>query len=184
MKNKPEDTSKRSPSFHLLGVMTHGSSDYITGMEAAGQTELVNSESLPTDVSEKDRAIMERWGFCFGEPFKDDPLFMPASLPVGWRKIASDHDMWSYVVDELGRERVGVFYKAAFYDRKANMGLERRFDIKYVGDDISIVDRKNGKVVTTFLKEGGYKSTQKAYEFLENIEKYFGMSNVELWDLD
>ena len=31
--------------------------------------------------------------------------------------------MWSSVVDELGRERAAVFYKAAFYDRRAHMTL-------------------------------------------------------------
>jgi hypothetical protein len=37
--------------------------------------------------------------------------------------VNSDHAMWSYLVDELGRERVSIFYKAAFYDRSAHMSL-------------------------------------------------------------
>jgi hypothetical protein len=58
-------------------------------------------------------------GFTFGDPDPDDPLFMPATLPEGWKREPADHDMWSYVVDDLGRQRAAVFYKAAFYDRKA-----------------------------------------------------------------
>jgi len=31
--------------------------------------------------------------------------------------------MWSYLLDEHGRRRVAIFYKAAFYDRSAFMRL-------------------------------------------------------------
>ena len=52
-----------------------------------------------------------------------DPLFRPATLPDGWQRKASDHAMGSHIADALGRQRVTVFYKAAFYDRKAHMSL-------------------------------------------------------------
>ena len=32
--------------------------------------------------------------------------------------------MWSYLTDQHGRQRVAIFYKAAFYDRRAFMRLE------------------------------------------------------------
>lgn len=35
--------------------------------------------------------------------------------------------MWSYLVDELGRRRGAIFYKAAFYDRDAFMRLESHY---------------------------------------------------------
>lgn len=118
--SKVEDTSKRPAEVHLAGLIGEGQTEYITGMESAGQRQLVASSLLPIEVYPNDAAF-EALGFTFGEA-KDD-LFREATLPEGWRKEGSDHAMHSKVVDERGMERVGVFYKAAFYDRKADMTL-------------------------------------------------------------
>ena len=116
-----ENTSERDDKVHFYGMVAMGSENYIEGMEAAGQRQLVNSTDLPTKGSDDPEFL--RLGFTFGEPYPHDPLFRPATLPDGWRKQAKDYAMGSAVVDELGRERVSVFYKAAFYDRRADMHL-------------------------------------------------------------
>ena len=95
----------------------------IEQQEKDGQTALVNSTLLPIEMDAKD--IYEKWGFVFGDKFDD--LFVRAKLPDGWKKVATDHDMWTSILDEKGRERVAIFYKAAFYDRSANMRLENRY---------------------------------------------------------
>jgi hypothetical protein len=118
----PIDTSKQDPLLHLLGAMSDGSSRYIENQEAAGQRQLVNSDRLPVDSHGTD-ADFEAVGFTFGPPDKNDPLFRPATLPEGWKREGSDHSMGSYIIDPLGRRRVSVFYKAAFYDRRASMYL-------------------------------------------------------------
>jgi hypothetical protein len=105
------------------GMATGSATSFITGQEKAGQRQLVNSDRLPADTK-RDRREMEALGFTFGEPDPGDPLFMPATLPEGWKRKGSDHDMWSFVTDQHGRKRVAVFYKAAFYDRSAFMRLE------------------------------------------------------------
>lgn len=115
-----ENTSQRDAMIHLLGSMSEGSDGYIRGMEAAGQRQLVNSTSFPTEAP---IAALEALGFVFGPVDSGDPMFRPAQLPAGWRKEGSDHDMWSYVLDEKGRKRVSIFYKAAFYDRRAHASL-------------------------------------------------------------
>lgn len=120
----PENTSTRPAELHALGILSEGNDAYIGGMEAAGQRQLVASTSLPTALSSGTDADFEALGFVFGEPDPSDRLFRPATLPEGWSKQGSDHNMWSYVVDELGRRRVAIFYKAAFYDRNADMRLE------------------------------------------------------------
>lgn len=74
----------------------------IEASERHGQADLVKSESLPSEVH--DRETFEALGFTFGAPFKDDPLFAPATLPAGWTKRATDHAMWSEIVDDKGRE--------------------------------------------------------------------------------
>lgn len=118
----------RDGGAYLLLAEAMGGKDpdkIITDMEAAGQRQLVASQQLPTEVQSPDTdADFEALGFTLAPPSENDPMFRPATLPPGWTKRASDHDMWSYVVDELGRDRVAVFYKAAFYDRRAFMRLE------------------------------------------------------------
>jgi hypothetical protein len=107
----------------LADAVSGKSSDQIIGdMEAAGQRQLIASHLLPTDTHRTD-AEFEALGFVFGDPVEGDPMFRHATLPGGWTKRGSDHDMWSLVVDERGRERASVFYKAAFYDRSAHMSL-------------------------------------------------------------
>ena len=108
----------------VTGLPTGSPSGFIEAQEKAGQSQLVHSDRLPTEVLHGTDAEFEALGFTFGEPDASDPLFRPATLPDGWSKQASDHDMWSYIVDPLGRRRVGVFYKAAFYDRKAHMAVK------------------------------------------------------------
>jgi hypothetical protein len=106
----------------LAESMVTGSPEtFIAGQERAGQHELVHSDSLPSDC--RDKEAFEALGFTFGDPDPSDPLFMPATLPPGWEKRATDHSMGSVITDPLGRERVSIFYKAAFYDRKAHMYL-------------------------------------------------------------
>jgi hypothetical protein len=117
-----EDTGQRDPLLHMLGAMSDGTGDYITGMEATGQRQLVNSDRLPTKGS--DDPVLLELGFTFGEPDPGDPMFRPATLPPGWKRKGSEHAMWSYIEDERGIERVAIFYKAAYYDRSAHMNRQ------------------------------------------------------------
>ena len=117
-----ENTSNRDALLHLAGMMG-GQDRYITEMESAGQRELVHSDRLPTEANPSD-ADFEAVGFTFGAVDPGDDLFRPATLPGGWKREGSDHAMWSYILDRHGRRRVSVFYKAAFYDRRAFMRLD------------------------------------------------------------
>ena len=96
----------------------------IEAQEARGQQELVNNEALP-ECSNCDRADLETLGFIFKGLI--DNLFVEVQLPEGWKKVATDHSMHSNLLDERGRKRGSIFYKAAFYDRRADWFLERRF---------------------------------------------------------
>lgn len=92
----------------------------IERQEAEGQKMLVESTLLPKDLF-PDREVWEQEGFVFGEDHDD--LFVNVNLPVGWKKVATDHSMWSNIEDAEGLPRVAIFYKAAFYDRRANATL-------------------------------------------------------------
>ncbi|TDZ94748.1 hypothetical protein [Mycobacteroides salmoniphilum] len=128
-----ENTSKRHPIEHLAGCLDGNTSNYIEGMERSGQQQLLKSDLLPADAGrvwsgEGDELldingwdVLEQWGFQRGESVESDSLFVHATLPEGWSRKGSEHAMHSTIVDDRGVERVNVFYKAAFYDRRASL---------------------------------------------------------------
>lgn len=91
----------------------------IEAMEAKGQGEFVLSEALPTKMVGVTEDELAALGFVLGPAYDGDPLFRDAKLPEGWSKRPTDHDMWSDIIDAQGEVRFAVFYKAAFYDRRA-----------------------------------------------------------------
>lgn len=95
---------------------------FIEEQEAAGQREMVAATTLPTKLHTP-REEFIAVGFTFGDPVPGDRLLQEAMLPDGWTRQGSDHAMWSFLVDGLGRRRASIFYKAAFYDRDAFMSL-------------------------------------------------------------
>lgn len=118
-----------------IDIMTGGKpEDSIYRSEARGQRQLVMSESMPVwackDHDAND-AILRELGFEVGDPFPDDPLFRPMKLPEGWTKKGSSHDMHSDILDANGFARIGMFYKAAFYDRRADSSFNRRVSYTY-----------------------------------------------------
>jgi hypothetical protein len=115
----PENTSKRDPLLHLAGAMAEGSSDYITGMEADGQRQIVHSDVLPVESHTGDQWLIDH-GFQLGDAVEGDELFRQVTLPDGWKRVGSSHAMHSYIHDERDLPMVNVFYKAAFYDRRAD----------------------------------------------------------------
>lgn len=128
MKREITNTQQEAQENPLMKLWVGGvNPGGIEAQEAAGQRELVESAQLPTDGSENE--IWTKWGVIFGEKTPGDPIFRSATLPPGWKKESSDHAMWSYLVDEKGRRRAGIFYKAAFYDRNAHIGPEARFRV-------------------------------------------------------
>ena len=124
----------------------------IEAQEAQGQRELVQSSQLPAGLSSYRsgpgaKEIYEKLGIKVIGPSKGDELFLDVELPVGWSKKATDHDMWSELLDDKGRKRAGIFYKAAFYDRNADISFERRIHLKvdrlgFINGDYS---HENGK---------------------------------------
>ncbi len=97
----------------------------IEASEKLGQIQLVRSTNMPLEL---DKEQFEKAGFTFGKPI--DECFQEATLPQGWTREATSHSMHSDILDERGRRRASVFYKAAFYDRRANAYLTRRFRVE------------------------------------------------------
>lgn len=132
-KNRIKNTSKNPTPEWLMG----GNPNAILSQERQGQTEVVKSCQLPLKrrVSDKEySAITEyaKMGIIVTGWGKVDELFGTFILPQGWKKVATDHSMYTHLLDEKGRIRASIFYKAAFYDRKADISFERRFSIRIV----------------------------------------------------
>ncbi len=120
---------RRDPVMMLAESMMFGSSGAIERQEADGQRELVNASVLPIKGIEKVRSMIESNGGSIGEPVAGDTIFVNVILPTGWTKVATDHSMWSNLLDDKGRKRAGIFYKAAFYDRSAHISALNRFSV-------------------------------------------------------
>ena len=128
---------------NALTAMTPGG---IEAQEAQGQADFVKSQTLPIDGLEwrfnrgekyniSPKEYLESIGFIFGEPADD--LFINVQLPEGWKIEPTNHSMWSDLVDDKGRKRAGIFYKAAFYDRNAHFDLSRRYSITEIYDHMN-----------------------------------------------
>lgn len=135
-----QDPMKLLTTYALLG------SEAIRVEEEQGQRELCNSSVLPTEENPSyypgSRAILEKAGVIFGDAIKGDPLFTYVQLPPGWRIVPTEHTLWSNLMDDKGRCRANVFYKAAFYDRRAHFQATPR----YTGDIVTTEEGMSGKV--------------------------------------
>jgi hypothetical protein len=129
---------KKNPELGILDALLSTArggdpSASIEDMEARGQRELVRqTETLPAEGSES--PWWAKMGVVFGEPVEGDTLFRRVTLPKGWHLQPTGHAMWSELFDEKNRKRAGVFYKAAFYDRKAHITAFSRFTAQVVRD--------------------------------------------------
>lgn len=97
----------------------------IERQEAEGQKDFVANQTLPIHFNSGAKEDLELYGLVFGNEVDD--LFQQVQLPEGWRKKGTDHSMWSSLLDEQGRARAMLFYRAAFYNRSAHIDLVRLF---------------------------------------------------------
>ena len=126
---KITNTTRQQRVEWLMG----GNPNAIEAQEAQGQVELVESSQLPSKVNsprginrEEQYALM---GIKVLGKTNGDEYFFDVELPKGWKKKATDHSMWSDLLDDKNRVRATIFYKAAFYDRDAFINFNRCLSI-------------------------------------------------------
>ena len=134
--------------------------------EAQGQQKLVASQMIPKEIRGATRDQLQAIGFVFGDDC--DELFVNCQLPVGWTKKATTHSMHSDLLDEKGRVRAGIFYKAAFYDRRAEMGMMARYRVNsYAGDSDKVYQVEVQDAGTPIKSFGEYeKEDYKKHDVL------------------
>jgi hypothetical protein len=178
---------REDPAERLLALAVSmgpgGSGRFIEEQEAAGQAQLVNSDQLPTTLNGGSDADFEAVGFVLGDPLPGDPMFRDAKLPAGWKRERTDHSMWSKIVDQLGRERVSIFYKAAFYGRDAFMSLTTPYG--YVWKRL-----QNGQkpvlddewLTAAVAKEALEKIATRADKEATEADEFAGRNDPTYWD--
>lgn len=117
-----EDPLARRMQQDFDNLFTAGTPGGIKAQERAGQIASAHNETLPKQCP---RQLLETLGFKFGAD--QDDLFVKVAFPNGWKKRAADHALYTDLLDDKDRKRGQIFYKAAFYDRRADMHLTRRY---------------------------------------------------------
>lgn len=118
------NTAEMSPAEALLRAIGNQQSGGRPGgdieeMEAQGQQQLCRQRSqLPTEGL---AGVATKLGITVLRATDGDPLFSDVVLPDGWEIRPTDHPMWTHLVDATGTPRANIFYKAAFYDRRADI---------------------------------------------------------------
>ena len=126
--------------------------------EHHGQKEFLAHDALPIATA-ADWEILESWGVEKGEAIDD--LFYSAKLPTGWSKVAGKVPRGSTLCDDRGLVRANIFYKAAAYDKVAELYVFRnrfRSARDYASDEAFayvIKDEGLGRIVQRF-ETGSY----------------------------
>ena len=144
-KKKVTNTQKTEnhPEWHHIhpatGKIGDESKKLILAQQVKGQKQLCDGNVLPVEslsdfpVYEEDgvtikieglgitKTKLEALGVVFGDPVKDDPLFVYATWPTGWSIEPMDHIHWNMLMDDKGKTVIKIFYCAKFNDRRAHM---------------------------------------------------------------
>lgn len=128
----------------------------IEAQEHRGQIAQSFEQTLPIKGTSSSigRKNFETLGFMFGKNV--DGLFVNATFPKGWHKKPTEHSMWSEIIDDKGRKRGMIFYKAAFYDMSAHVHLEPRYGLSCYGDNHAVEITDCGKschVIGTYAEK-------------------------------
>lgn len=114
----------------MLGLsMLLGVDKVIEMQEEQGSKEFCSNETLPIKMGEGDKEVLEAWGIQFLGEVPGDSLFQYVVLPNGWKK-ESESSYWTNLLDDKGRTRALIFYKAAFYDRRSHLNVVSKFRLK------------------------------------------------------
>ncbi|MDD5589210.1 MAG: hypothetical protein PHP92_04100 [Candidatus Nanoarchaeia archaeon] len=100
----------------------------IEQQEKRGQEQLCQSSQLPINgnFGDTEEYIEEKYNKhnikIIGKS-QNDNLFFDVELPNGWKIVPTEHSMWSELLNDKGEVIADIFYKAAFYDRKAHIAF-------------------------------------------------------------
>jgi hypothetical protein len=157
----------------ILGALASGSTkDLVEQAEASGQDAMVQSSDLPIEMSPNDKKLIsKKTGIIFKEEVNE--LFVRVELPEGWKIVPTEHSMWTRLVDDKGRRRGSIFYKASFYDRRAMLTFDPYYQIHTLSNEdysqwlgVEVRDAE-GKVLHSIKNE----DPDDVHEYFEGQDK-------------
>lgn len=93
--------------------------------------DMAQAVELPTPGSND--PSWAKMGVIYGEPVEgDEKFFRHAQIPKGWKISPTSHYMYSNLVDDKGRPRAQIGFKAASYDRWTSISTIARFRVERV----------------------------------------------------
>ncbi len=135
----------------LANVLAASTPGGIERQESAGQAAMVKAaDRLPLEINYPHglthAQVAAALGIEFGKTV--DRVFIEAALPDGWKIVPTTHAMWSDLVDDKGRKRAAIFFKAAFYDYNAHISFSCRYVIDdYVNVEVNGVKMRKCQVI-------------------------------------
>jgi hypothetical protein len=106
----------------LSTCLALGTAEGIPLLERMAQREIAQGGVLFLDRAMKPGivAVLERLGFQFPPETGDlDPILRPVVGPPGWTLRPKESAYWTDLLDPKGHVRGHIFYKGAYYDRRA-----------------------------------------------------------------
>lgn len=173
----------------MVDVIVESIPGSITNSERAGQARFVAAQQLPREMRPASaRAYLESVGFRFGENV--DELFVACAFPEGWKLKATDQAIYSDLFDAKDRRRALIFYKAAFYDQRAEFALLQRFTVNsYVEvgpKTMEVVVRDGDQIIERFgtwehAGDRGREALRKSLEHQTSLEEKAAAWLNERW---
>lgn len=163
-------------------IVTGDVGHVIENQEKQGQNWLVREAKLPRKCNFSEsiaRDAYDHLGIKIVDLTKGDDLFFDVELPRGWKIERTEHPMWTKLVDEKGRERMTIFYKAAFYDREAFSTLLRRFSFDYDTKSVAGI----GKYMYSFVKDYDNTTIWQSDEILFRDKNDNRIHNETDWEI-
>jgi len=185
---KTTNTEKSPRPEWLFG----GNPNAIEEQESKGQKEFVESTQLPrkTNSPREVKNTAEQYSKMGIEVFttsKNDDIFLGVKLPKGWKKVETSHSMWNNLIDDKGRIRATIFYKAAFYDREAFINFNHRYyqtqeyiDVKNFDSKkkfMCVKDSSDNSIIFRTAETEEYYDSNLTNECLEFLNKNFPEHN-------
>jgi hypothetical protein len=140
-KEKVSPFNKAMLNGDISNVIAATTPEGIERQEAAGQSAMAKAaDRLPLEINYPHglthAQVSAALGIEFGKTV--DRVFIEATLPDGWKIVPTSHALWSDLVDDKGRKRAAIFFKAAFYDYNAHISFECRYVIDDYVDDVVV----------------------------------------------
>ncbi|RCG27229.1 hypothetical protein DQ384_26280 [Sphaerisporangium album] len=121
--SRPRNTRNQIISIPALHGMSIPGAIEKQEAEGAAAMQRGDCEIIPVEINGGTEADLIALGFVLGPVDPADRLMREATLPAGWKRTGTGHSMHTDIVDELGRKRIGIFFKNAWYDRRADLSI-------------------------------------------------------------